>query len=193
MEVADFIINTSGPVSAVFIGNSCNTFAEAAAYIKKLPYSRNTDKDNPLTVFNDGCGTCGTKHAVLKRLATENGFKEIELLTGIFKMSAANSPAVAPVLNHFGLPYIPEAHNYLKYKGAILDYTLPGHKQLDFAGHLMTESTIQPEDISANKVAHHKQFLANWLKTNTDIKYAIEEIWDIREACIMALSGQKLY
>jgi hypothetical protein len=193
MEVPDFVISEAGPVSAAFIHNGCTTYMEAAAYVKKLPYNRNTDKNNPLTVFNDGCGTCGTKHAVLKRLATENNFNDIELLTGIFKMSAANSPAVASILNHFGLPYIPEAHNYLKYKGVIFDYTLPGNKQLDFTNDLMAENPIQPEGIGADKVAHHKKFLANWLKTNSDISYNLDELWDIREACIMALSGQKLY
>jgi len=190
MSAPDFTITSNGIVSKQFTALGIHNFSAAAAYIKALPYGRNADKLNPLSVFSDGCGTCGTKHAVLKRLADENNFKGLELVTGIFRMDIKNSPKVALVLLHYNLAYIPEAHNYLRYKGSILDYTFPGDGTFNFESALMEEIVVNPEDIGAAKVALHKTFLAQWLPENPEISYNLDTVWNIREACIKALSGE---
>ncbi|HEY1040637.1 MAG TPA: hypothetical protein VGF30_14585, partial [Bacteroidia bacterium] len=119
----NFEITSTYDISSEFIKRDLYTFHKAADFIKKLPYGRNTNKNDLLTVFNDGCGTCSTKHAVLKQVADKNNFLNIKLVMGIFKMNGNNTPAVAEVLKKHNLSYIPEAHNYLKFNNEIFDYT----------------------------------------------------------------------
>jgi hypothetical protein len=61
-------ILAEGPVSHAFLNRGISGFGQAMEWIKQLPYVRNPDKQNLLTVFSDGCGTCSTKHALIKLL-----------------------------------------------------------------------------------------------------------------------------
>ena len=187
MENPDFKITQAGIISDQFLQRGVNTYKAAAAYAGRLPYARNANKNDLVTVFSDNCGTCSTKHALLKQLAQEQGFSGLKLMVGIFKMNRHNTPAVAGTLVQFGLDYIPEAHCYLRYNGDIFDYTFSS-TQLDFAGDLLEEQEIEPQHIADWKVAYHKTFISNWLVGNPQIQYSPEELWDIREACIMVLS-----
>lgn len=186
----DFPIVATGNISTCFAQRGISTFANAAEYIKNLPYGRNADKENLQTVFTDQCGTCSTKHAVLRLLAYENDFHGLKLALGIFCMNAQNSPKIRPVLEKYDLAYVPEAHNYLIFNSDIIDITFPGDTSLDFKAELLDECTIEPHQITAYKVAYHKAFLDKWLKDNPNISYTLDELWQIREYCIAALSGQ---
>jgi hypothetical protein len=188
----DCRIHSEGIISTHFRNSGISTFAEAALYIKNLPYGRNADKENLETIFTDGCGTCSTKHAILKLLAEENDMDGLDLKLGIFRMNAENSPKTGPVLEKYGLKYIPEAHNYLYYNGNIIDITFPGNTFLDFVPELLDEMTIIPNQITTFKVARHKDFIVKWLNENPAIKYTPEELWNIRERCIAALSAKTL-
>ena len=187
MSIPDFSITLDGAVSNAFMEHNVHTFQHATSFVGLLPYARNTNKNDLVTVFSDHCGTCSTKHALLKQLAQEQGFSGLKLMVGIFKMNRHNTPAVAGTLVQFGLDYIPEAHCYLRYNGDIFDYTFSS-TQLDFAGDLLEEQEIEPQHIADWKVAYHKTFISNWLVGNPQIQYSPEELWDIREACIMVLS-----
>ncbi len=182
--MATFSIQPGKEISNQFLQRGISSFEEACSYIKALPYGRNADKHDSLCVFKDQKGTCSTKHALLKRLAEENGQNDIELMMGIFRMNGQNTPQTEQVLSAYGLSYMPEAHNYLKYKDTVIDCTTS--KQLDFQPDLMEESIIQPEQITDYKVAYHKLFLSEWLKM-AQLSYSLYEIWAIREKCIAAL------
>lgn len=106
----DFKINPWGNISKEFIARNIVTFSDAADFITHLPYGRNVHKNHLLTVFTDGCATCGTKHALLKTLADENNFPGIQLILGLVKMNAKNTPEVGLTLEKNNLDYIPEAH-----------------------------------------------------------------------------------
>ncbi|OYU84688.1 MAG: hypothetical protein CFE24_05145 [Flavobacterium sp. BFFFF2] len=62
-------------------------FQQAADFVKQLPYGRNLDKENLVSVLSDGCGTCSSKHALIKQLAIENQFESLKLCMGLFKMN----------------------------------------------------------------------------------------------------------
>ena len=110
MNSPDFQITSSDRISAAFLARNIYTFQQAAAFIQQLPYRRNSNKNDLLTVFTDNCGTCSTKHAVLKMLADENNFETFELVIGLFRMNAVNTSPVAETLHSNHLDYIPEAH-----------------------------------------------------------------------------------
>jgi len=187
-KLVDFIIHPTGDVSNHFLSRGIFTFHNAAKYVQSLDYGRNVDKSNLLTVFSDNRGTCSTKHALLKCLADENGFEDITLFIGIFKMNGSNTPKIKERLLKYNIPYIPEAHTYLKYEAQYFDFTKIGASPEDFLNDLMHEIEIQSNQINVQKVEIHKSFLRNWLRVNSDNKYSIEEIWNIREECIKDLS-----
>jgi hypothetical protein len=185
----DFDIQAAGNISKEFIKRSIFTFAEAALFVRQLPYGRNADKYDAGAIFANNCGTCSTKHALLKSLAAENGTGTLKLFIGIYKMNGTNTPAVAATLLKHGLAYIPEAHCYLKHNGHILDYTKANAKAADFADDLLEEIEILPEQITDFKVACHKNYIAAWLSSNRQITFTPAEVWAIREQCIKALSA----
>jgi hypothetical protein len=62
----DFEIRSKGQISKEFIDRGILTFNEASIFVRQLAYGRNADKNNLASLFTDNCGTCSTKHALLK-------------------------------------------------------------------------------------------------------------------------------
>lgn len=181
----DFSITATGTVSDALLKMGIDSFDKAAAFVAGLRYARNTDKNDPLILFKDFCGTCSTKHALLRNLATENGHPEVKLFVGIFRMNAENTPKVAAVLASYRLDQMPEAHSYLKIEGLIHDHTVPGG--MNFEQDLIAEKEIEADEITDGKVSFHQAFLKQWM-VEQGITISFEEIWKARESCIAALS-----
>ncbi len=187
MQAFDFKIISGTQVSALFLQRGIQHFSEAADLIRRLPYSRNKNKQDVTTVLTDGCGTCSTKHALLQLLALENGQTQVQLMLGIIKMRAADTPKIRTTLRRHGLEYLPEAHNYLRIDGQIADYTW--EHPLDFSKDLLAEEVISPDQITAYKVKYHQAFLKTWLEANKAVPFSPEALWAIREQCIRDLAG----
>lgn len=188
MESINFKINSNGEISQLFLKNNCSDFLSASEFVRNLAYKRNTNKDNLATVFIDECGTCSTKHAVLKTLAEENHQPNFKLILGIFKMNGKNTSKIKSVLEAYNLDYIPEAHNYLKYNNQILDFTKRNSSEQDFIDDLLEETEIEAHQINQFKIEFHKNYLRKWLVENPQILYSLDKLWQIREQCIQALS-----
>lgn len=188
IDFPNFDIAPNGAISRAFIQKNILAFDEACKMVGKMHYGRNTNKENLLQIFLDDCGTCSTKHALLKALAIENNFESIQLMIGIFKMNAMNTPKIKTVLEQYQLNYIPEAHCYLKYHHQILDFTKVNAKPSDFVDDLLEEIEIFPHQIGAFKINFHQNYLDHWLKRNPQIKYELSHLWAIREQCIQKLS-----
>lgn len=184
----NFIINNNGEISKCFIDKGIHDFKAAVQFISSLPYGRNENKKNLSTIFKDNCGTCSTKHAVLKQLAIENNVENIRLMLVMFKMNSSNTPKVQKQLSLHNLPYIPEAHNFLLIDGHITDCTTTTSSASNFINDIIEETEITPEQITDFKVSFHKNYLEKWLKENNEIRLSLEELWTIREACIADLS-----
>jgi len=180
----DFPILSNKSISKEFIARDLPTFQAGAQYIKAMPYGRNKNKYDLLTLFNDQQGTCSTKHAILKILASENDFFEIQLMIGIFKMNGLNTPQIQFILDKYHLDYIPEAHCYLKYKNNILDFTKSNSNPSTFSNDIMVEIEIKPDQITDFKVSYHQNYLKSWIANNTGFKYSFSQLWEIREQCI---------
>lgn len=184
----DFKIGSGkGAISESFTVIGINTFQQACKWVDSLGYKRNHDKNNKLVLFEEKCGTCSTKHALLKRLADENGNQTLKLMLGIFTMNRKNTPAIKDVLTKYDLKYIPEAHNYLRNHNHILDFTGIGVNETKFELDLLEEVEISPDQITDFKVQYHKDYLSRWIETNK-IPYTLDKFWEIREECIAALA-----
>jgi thiol-disulfide isomerase/thioredoxin len=185
----NFEIKPCGEISNEFLGRGISTFQAACQFIASLPYGRNLDKTDLKTIFSDHCGTCSTKHALLKTLAQENELEGITLVLGIFKMNAQNTPAIAETLKKYNLEFLPEAHTYLKFDNEIMDFTKSTSSASDFEKNLLLEVAITPNQISNYKVAFHKAFLKQWILENPAVEYDLDALWRIREQCIQDLSN----
>lgn len=185
----DFDIKSTERISKEFVERNILTFNQAVLFVRQLTYGRNEDKNNLASVFADNCGTCSTKHALLKRLADENNFEKVKLIVGLFKMNEKNTPEISATLLQNKLEYIPEAHCYLKFEDQILDLTKINSKPTDFLDDLIEEIEITPEQITDYKVHYHKNYLITWLDNNKQINLSLNDIWKIREQCIQDLAN----
>ena len=186
---SNFDIKSTGQISKEFSDRNILTFNQATLFVKELAYGRNADKNNLASVFTDNCGTCSTKHALLKKLADENNFETVKLIVGIFRMNKNNTPEISATLLQNNLEFIPEAHCYLKFEDQILDLTKINSNPKDFVADLIEEVEILPEQITDYKVNYHRNYLATWLDNNKQIKLSLNDIWKIREQCIQDLAN----
>lgn len=184
MSDLDFKIEKKGVVSSFFLSLDITSFSEGCVYVRSLPYKRNSNKEDLCIVLKERFGTCSTKHALLRELAGEHGRKEVKLMLGIFKMSTLNTPSVKDILLKYKLEYIPEAHNYLRVAGKIVDCTKTGFGPDNFASDLISEIEILPTQTASFKVDYHKKFLEEWLIVQKEPKQNLDELWEIREKCI---------
>src|SRR3984885_4586498 len=99
------------------------SFEQLAEHVRKLPYGRTANADDPLAVLRQGRGTCSAKHQLLATVAHHCGHSEVQLTVGIYEMSEDNTPGVGAVLNEDSLTSIPEAHCYLSIEGERFNYT----------------------------------------------------------------------
>lgn len=181
----NFDISLPGPVSNALIQLGIYNFEDACRYIAALPYRRNSDKRNILCLFEDLAGTCSTKHATIRKLAIEQNHEEVKLVLCIFKMDARYAPSIKPILDHYQLDYMPEAHNYLQIADRFIDLTSPHAHYAKFADKILKTEWIEFDQIQDYKIMQHQTFLQNWIADKPHFDLA--DIWNIREQCIKAL------
>jgi hypothetical protein len=182
----NFEISKDGEVSSSFRSLGSTTFADAATYVRALPYRRNTDLSDRLCVLKEGRGTCSSKHVLLGRLAEEQE-AAIDLMLGIYEMNAENTKGVGSVLRKRALQSVPEAHCYLRAGSDRWDFTRPENPLLVQIRFLL-EVALSPDEVVAKKIDIHRDFIAKWIKQPGKPKLKLDEIWTIREECIAALA-----
>lgn len=175
----------SGQLASRFLTFGVFTLEEALAYVRALPYGRNSDRANYNLVLSEGRGACSTKHALLAALAEEIS-APLSLQLGIYKMSESNTPGVGPVLDRYQISWIPEAHCYLKFLEERIDITQSITSLQSPFSDLLYEEEIQPSMIGHYKVKVHRSYLEEWSK---EVGIPFEQSWAIREECIQALES----
>jgi hypothetical protein len=185
-ELLEYEIKPIGEIGNALLKKGLISLQGVELFLKIMPYGRNSQRENPLCVLEEGRGTCSTKHGLLKLLAEEQGWEKVKLILCIFKMNAANTPKIANVLTMNDLSYLPEAHCYLQNGNEKIDVT---NQEADYA--LIKEAVLYEEEIEVPqlgeyKVQFHQKYLREWIE-NEGISFSFEEIWKIREACIRAL------
>ncbi len=179
-------LQNKGKLSKRLLELEVFTFLEAIQFVKKLPYGSNTDRANPDLVLKELIGTCSTKHAVLKKIALEQGHENVVLYLCMFKMQGSNTPKLKEIIDKYEFNYIPEAHCVLKIDDRFVDVTNAKSSYEDIKNDVLELVEIQPEQIGVYKVNYHQVYLKKWLQ-NEKWQYSFEELWQIRERCINAL------
>lgn len=184
----NFSLPQNGSLSRLMIDKKISDFKTAIAYVNQLPYGRTSDRSEYRLIIPEHKGTCSTKHAFLKQLAVESQQEAVQLFIGIYQMNEINTKGVGSVLSNYQLDYIPEAHTYLKINGNLVDITRTTENEASFEDSLLLEEEILPHQIAEYKVQWHQNFLKQWI-SKEQRSYSFEEIWKIREECILALSS----
>lgn len=177
----------SGPFSSAFTELGIDTFEEACAWVKRLTYKRNSITSNPLKVVDEKCGTCSSKHELIKRLADENGIHECKLVLCIFNMNGINTPKIKSIIYEHHLSFLPETHTYVVINNKIQDFTFSDNSELLFLKDVVLTEEISPDQIATYKTNFHKNYINQWIK-DEKMEMSFDEIWKVREACIEALS-----
>jgi len=103
-------------------------------------------------------------------------------------MNARNTPGVGRVLQKYGLDSLPEAHCFLRYGEMRVDVTGVESNRSEQIGDFTYEEEISPDQIGEYKTSLHRRFLRQWMGDVTGTtKYSLNELWEIREACIAAV------
>lgn len=185
----DSPLQPGGEVTHQFLAAGVQDFRSAAQHLCQLPYGRTTRRDDCRLVLREGRGTCSTKHALLAELAREQAI-DVALTLGVYAMTERNTPGAGPVLEAYGLPYMLEAHCYIRYQGMRVDITRAGHTPSEPIDRFVHEETITPAQTGQYKVDLHQRLVRAWAaESDHSAGYTWEELWRIREACIAALSA----
>jgi hypothetical protein len=175
------------PISQKAIDLGLSSFEELLHFVRHLPYGRTSDRTNPIQVLTELKGTCSSKHALIKMIAHEQGFHNVHLYLGIYKMNRNNTPGIGNTLLEYHLSYLPEAHCYLEIDKKRVDLTNADSTFDRVRKDILDEEEIQPKQIGNYKEKYHKRFLKYWIE-QTRVPYDLKDIWAIREMCIRKLS-----
>jgi hypothetical protein len=185
VNVPDFPLVRRGEVSDEAKRLGWRSFADAARFVRRLPYGRNRRPSDPLAILREGVGTCSTKHVFLARLAREQGRGDVRLFVGLYRMTGANTPGVESVLLRHRLRSLPEAHCYLKRGRQRHDFTRNARSRVSPFRSLIEERAVAPDWVARRKPVWHRARLLRWARTRG---MAPEVAWAIREECIDALA-----
>ena len=115
-------ITDAGVVSKIFLIQGVATFQEACRRVHRLPYGYNADRDDLFALFQEGKGTCTSKHAVIATLARELALP-VEKHIGIYAMTEALVTGTQTIINRYQLPYLPMVHCFLQADTIRVDLT----------------------------------------------------------------------
>lgn len=102
-------IENAGPISNAFQNLNVPDFHAACAWLQALPYGKNSRSDDLMVLFEDGCGTCTTKHGVAAALAEELGLP-IRKHIVFYKLDGSVRSGIDPILQNRNVAFVPNTH-----------------------------------------------------------------------------------
>lgn len=171
-----------GWVTTRFFALEVRTLGAAVDHVQALPYGRNESRSH-FAVFDEGRGTCSTKHALLKELALEQGWDDVVLVLGMVHLDPSH-PVAGPVMQQHGVPLLIDAHCVLDIAGEVIDVTFPDATEPTLP--LVEQSPIHPDDIMQDKARRHRAYLT---KVAEQQALDADSLWAAREAYIAALTA----
>ena len=175
----------AGPLSERIYTKGVHNLPALLEWIRNQPYGRNSDRTNYSLVIEENKGSCSTKHALVKAIAEENNWPDVDLYIGFFFMNGELFPKLTDLFEEHKLEGIPEAHTFLVIEDEYVDVTgLNSPIEEDL---IVDEIEIQPQGIGDLKISLHKGFIEDWAEEE-EISLPLDQLWAIREACINKLS-----
>jgi hypothetical protein len=190
-KLTDFPDRTIDPVGLVaerFLSLGIRRFHDACRYAQQLPYGYNSDRDDLMILFQEGFGSCTTKHAVIATLAEELDLP-IDKRIGIYAMAESIVSGSLPILEKYDLPYVPMVHCFLAEGDICVDLTEGNHngKNRPIDDFLYTE--VVPANISArDEYLRYRRALADLITTRSELRgVPLKRILQAREEGLLLL------
>jgi hypothetical protein len=157
-SLPEAVISSQGLVSEAFLHRGVTTFQQAAYYVKNLPYGYNNSADDAMIIFEDGFGTCLTKHGLVARLA-----KELDLSVyrceGIYPLTDKIVSGVDEILAEYGLPFIPRVHCFLFYQDNYIDLTEGNcNGKNGLVEYYLEIFRVEPEQIESERYEFYRRY-----------------------------------
>lgn len=169
-RLPDVDIQPNGIVSEQFLKRQITSFRSACYWVKTLPYGSNSDQGNSLLLFQEGRGTCTTKHGAIARLAQEQNLSVCKNL-GFYRLNNEIVTGVNALLTPHGLSFIPQTHCFLAYESARVDLTegnCNGKNQTiedyDFVVPVQPDLSSQQEEVLYREYLQHYFVIAPELR-----------------------------
>ncbi|MEL7142465.1 MAG: hypothetical protein AAFY33_00890 [Cyanobacteria bacterium J06643_4] len=118
----DIALQNAGPFSKIFLGRGLATMQAACRYVKAMPYGSNRDSSCSQLLFEEGRGTCSTKHGAIAHLAQEHSLPIYKNL-GFYRLNDTIVTGVSDILAAHELTFIPQIHCFLEYESYRIDLT----------------------------------------------------------------------
>ena len=115
-------LRSGNAVADACIARGLSTFRDACQWVKDLPYASNSGIENALILFEEGCGTCFTKHGAIARLAAELQL-DVHKNLGFYRLTEEIVTGVAEILRPFALDFVPATHCFLEHRAFRVDLT----------------------------------------------------------------------
>jgi len=162
-------------ISEAFLKIGITTFHDACRFAHGLPYGYNSDREDLMILFKEQMGTCATKHAVIATLAMESNLP-IHKTVCVYAMTEAIVTGTAPILEKYGLPYVPMVHCFLENNNFRIDLTDGNRngKNCSIEEFLYTEK-VTPHISGKDEYRLYRKSLTELIRsrkalTHTDIK-----------------------
>ncbi|MEL6814929.1 MAG: hypothetical protein AAFP03_08965 [Cyanobacteria bacterium J06598_3] len=177
-------IQNRDPISNIFLAEGITTFQAACHHVKAMPYGSNSNSEDALILFEEGQGTCTTKHGAIARLAEELDLPVSKNL-GFYRLNDTIVTGVDDILRAYRLSFIPQIHCFLGYENYRVDLTegnCNGKNQTiddyDFVVKVPPEITYEQEE------AYYRQYLRRYFEFTPALKIIGEaKVLEILAAC----------
>ena len=186
----DAPITGKGVVSAEFVSLGVERFVDACRYVHQLPYGYNKDRDDLLTLFKEGYGSCTTKHAVIATLAEELGLPVVKNI-GVYAMTEEIVSGTNDILKEFDLPYIPMVHCFLVYGDFRVDLTEGNQNGKNSAiSHFLYTAQVIPNIAGKDEYLMYRNALKEHILVRPELQGKdIKQILQAREKGIAQLKA----
>ena len=112
-RLPDAELHRDRPVSRAFLQRGAATFLDACRLVQRLPYGPNAHGQGTMALFDDGQGTCTTKHGIIVQLAGECDLGVGKTL-GFYRLNEEIVTGIADILRPAGVAFVPSAHCFLE-------------------------------------------------------------------------------
>lgn len=182
-------IEPDGPLGEAFLAKGCIDFHDAVRLVRDLPWGKPT-RPEALAVIEEGKGTATDKHFLLASLARELGNDELQLVLGIYRMSAETHPAAKAVLGKANLQSLPESLVWLRWYGG--DYDFSSMRAGGKAVVVLQEETITLDKLPGYVEQRHKDFLVRFLlSSRRDDLPDLKGLWKLRGEALDAVIAEQ--
>ena len=187
----DVEIQDCGEVSRIFLEREITSFQAACRAVKAMPYGPNSNSADSLLLFEEGRGTCSTKHGAIARLAKEQTLPIYKNL-GFYRLNDTIVTGVNQLLQSYGLSFVPQIHCFLEYKNYRVDLT-EGNcngKNQTIDGYDFVVS-VKPDPSYEEKQSCYLMYLRRYFEFAPELEAVGEEkVLKILEECDRQLKYQ---